>query len=144
MNVYQPEVIRALQKLWVSLPVRAPNDGESDPGQRQRDILEAYCEALSDCSSEAIWATVNKLRAGKIEEASKNFCPKAPELACYVRAEQLKMSASRRERQLPKPEINEHSPEHRAKMLSLLQKLSAAMRGDKEAQRDLEPWGWKR
>jgi len=144
MNVHtSPSVIKALQKLWVSLPVRAPNDGAEDPTQRQRDILESYCFALSEFSDEAIWATVDKLRAGKIEEASKNFCPKAPELASYVRAEQTRILASRRERQLPKPDLPAHDEEHRAKMLGLLRTLKRALAGDKEAQKTLEPWGWK-
>lgn len=91
-RVFSPAVIEALKALWVALPVRASNDGESgDPRERQMQILDTYCYALSEFSSEAIWNTVNNLRAGKIEEASKNFCPKAPELAVFVRNEQKRL-----------------------------------------------------
>lgn len=98
MTDYQPDVIRALQKLWVALPVRAPNDGEQDPSRRQREIMEVYCEALSEASSAAVWNTVSNLIAGKIEAASKNFCPRAPELAEYARAEQRRLDAANRPR----------------------------------------------
>ena len=150
-----PETIRALQKLWVALPVKAPNDGVSDPGERQRAILETYCEALSDCSPEAIGQTVRLLIAGKIDEASKSFCPKPPELATFVRAEQRKINAAKRERQLPPPQRdeNEHSSEHRMKMLGLLKTLNRALNGDREAQafldermaqRGVKHYGWRR
>lgn len=88
----EPSTIKALQALWVALPVRASNDGdEEDPRKRQMQILDAYCFALSEFTSDAVWNTVNALRAGKIEDASKNFCPKAPELASYVRSEQKRL-----------------------------------------------------
>lgn len=139
-----PETIRSLQKLWVALPVKAPNDGVSDPGERQRAILEAYCEALEDCSAEAIAQTVRLLIAGKIDKASKSFCPKPPELATFVRAEQRKISAARREKMLPAPEPQpEHSEEHRRKMQGLLKKLARAHCGDRQAQKELEQYGWR-
>ncbi len=91
-SAFRLATIEALKALWVALPVRASNDGESgDPRERQMQILDTYCFALSEFSSEAIWNTVNNLRCGKIEEASKNFCPKAPELAVYVRDEQKRL-----------------------------------------------------
>lgn len=62
----------------------------------QEGTLEDYCFALSDFSSEAVWNSVNNLRAGKIDEASKDFCPKAPKLAEYVRAEQRRLDAVNR------------------------------------------------
>lgn len=141
---YQPETIRSLQKLWVALPVKAPSDGLTDPGERQRAILETYCEALSDCSSEAVAQTVRLLIAGKIEEASKNFCPKPPELACFVRAEQRKIAMANQERRLPAPEpVPQMDYEHRMKMLNLISIWKRAWAGDRQAQRELEPWGWK-
>ncbi|AQS61762.2 hypothetical protein A8L48_22630 [Rhizobium rhizogenes] len=60
-----------------------------------------YCFALADCSAEAVYNTVNNLRAGKIEEASKSFCPKAPELAVLVRSEQARIDAVNRPKSIP-------------------------------------------
>lgn len=141
---WHPDTIRSLQKLWVALPVKAPNDGVSDPKQRQKDIMDAYCEALSDCSNEAVAQTVRLLIAGKIDEASKSFCPKPPELATFVRAEQRKINAARREKMLPAPEpASEFSEEHCVKMRGLVAKWKRAYAGDREAQKELAPWGWK-
>lgn len=46
---------------------------------------------------------------------------------------------------LPKPDDQPttHTPEHRERMLNLLDLLSRACRGDRAAQKALEPWGWK-
>lgn len=94
---FRPSTIESLKALWVALPLRASNDGDvGDPRERQMQILDTYCFALSEFSSEAIMNTVNNLRAGKIDEASKNFCPKAPELAVFVRAEQKRIDAVKR------------------------------------------------
>lgn len=105
----RPSTIEALKALWVALPVRASNDGiEANPRERQMAILDSYCFALSEFSNDAIWAAVNNLRAGKIEEASKNFCPKAPELAGYVRTEQARIDAMNRPKAIPyKPKPSE-------------------------------------
>jgi hypothetical protein len=140
--VLSPEIIRSLQKLWVALPVRAPNDGVSDPGERQRAILETYCEALEDCSAEAVAATVKLLIAGKIDDASKSFCPKPPELATYVREQHRKINAERRARALPEPAY-EHGPEHRAKMRHAFTMLSRSLQGDPEAKRYIEEKRWR-
>lgn len=142
VSQFSPETIRALQKLWVALPVKAPNDGVSDPGERQRAILEAYCEALADCSVEAINVTVRLLIAGRVDEASKSFCPKPPELATFVRAEQRKINAARRlpTPQEPEPEFSE---EHRAMMRGKFDLLKKALAGNKEAQKALVKHGWR-
>ena len=67
----------------------------------QEGTLEDYCFALSDFDSEAIWNTVNNLRSGKIEEASKDFCPKAPKLAEYVRSEQKRLDILKAPKAIP-------------------------------------------
>lgn len=82
--------------LWRALPVRGGTDPEG--------VLEDYQFALQDCSALAVENTVNALRAGKIEEASKDFCPKAPKLAEYARAEQRRLDAINR------PPAVEHKP----------------------------------
>lgn len=106
-SAFRPSTIEALKALWVALPVRASNDGETgDPRERQMQILDTYCFALSEFSSEAIMNTVNNLRAGKIEEASKSFCPKAPELAVYVRSEQKRLELLNSPRALPAPTVS--------------------------------------
>lgn len=102
---FRPSTIEALKSLWVALPVRASNDGaDGDPRERQMAILKLYCDVLSEFSETAIWNTVNNLRAGKIEEASKSFCPKAPELAVLVRSEQARIDAVNR------PKMISHQP----------------------------------
>lgn len=102
---FRPSTIEALKSLWVALPVRASNDGaDGDPRERQMAILTLYSDVLSEFSETAIWNTVNNLRAGKIEEASKSFCPKAPELAVLVRSEQARLDASNR------PKMVSHQP----------------------------------
>lgn len=99
---FRPSTIEALKALWVALPVRASNDGaDGDPRERQMSILSLYCDVLSEFSETAIWNTVNNLRAGKIEEASKSFCPKAPELAVLVRSEQARIDAVNRPKSIP-------------------------------------------
>lgn len=101
-QTYRPSTIEALKALWVALPAKASNDGaDGDPRERQRAILDAYCFALSEFSNDAIWNTINNLRTGKIEEASKHFCPKAPELAAYVRSEQARLNAINRPKAIP-------------------------------------------
>lgn len=104
---FRPSTIEALKSLWVALPVRASNDGaDGDPRERQMAILQLYCEVLSECSETAIWNTVNNLRAGKIEDASKSFCPKAPELASYVRSEQTRLDALNRPKSIAAQPVN--------------------------------------
>ena len=99
---FRPSPIEALKSLWVALPVRASNDGiDGDPRERQMAILSLYSDVLSEFSETAIWNTVNNLRAGKIEEASKSFCPKAPELAVMVRSEQARIDAVNRPKAIP-------------------------------------------
>lgn len=71
----------------------------------ERGTLEDYCFALSDFSNDAVWNTVNNLRRGVIEEASKDFCPKAPKLAEFVRSEQARLDAVGRLPTLPAPAI---------------------------------------
>lgn len=87
-KVFRPQVIEALTTLWRALPLRGVSD--------EAGVMDDYCYALSDCSSQAVWNTVNNLRSGKIEEASKDFCPKAPKLAEYVRFEQRRLDAINR------------------------------------------------
>ncbi len=94
---FRPSTIEALKSLWVALPVRASNDGaDGDPRERQMAILSLYADVLSEFSEAAICNTVNNLRSGKIEDASKSFCPKAPELAVLVRSEQSRLDAINR------------------------------------------------
>lgn len=90
---FRPPVIEALTVLWRALPPRGVTD--------ERGTMEDYCFALADCSAEAVFNTVNNLRAGKIEEASKSFCPKAPELAVLVRSEQARLDAVNRPKSIP-------------------------------------------
>lgn len=90
---FRPPVIEALTVLWRALPPRGVTD--------ERGTMEDYCFALADCSAEAVFNTVNNLRAGKIEEASKSFCPKAPELAVLVRSEQARLDAANRPKAIP-------------------------------------------
>lgn len=84
------QVIEALNTLWITLPLRGVTD--------ERGTLEGYGFALEGFSVEAIRNTVNMLRRGEIEEASKEWCPKAPKLAEYVRAEQSRIDALNRPR----------------------------------------------
>lgn len=90
---FRPPVIEALTVLWRALPPRGVTD--------ERGTLEDYCFALADFSAEAVFNTVNNLRAGKIEEASKSFCPKAPEFAVLVRSEQARLDAVNRPKSIP-------------------------------------------
>lgn len=90
---FRPQVIEALTVLWRALPPRGVTD--------ERGTMEDYCFALADCSAEAVYNTVNNLRAGKIDEASKSFCPKAPELAVLVRSEQARLDAVNRPKSIP-------------------------------------------
>ncbi|CAD0211211.1 hypothetical protein AGRHK599_LOCUS1237 [Rhizobium rhizogenes] len=90
---FRPQVIEALTVLWRALPPRGVTD--------ERGTMVDYCFALADCSAEAVYNTVNNLRAGKIEEASKSFCPKAPELAVLVRSEQARIDAVNRPKSIP-------------------------------------------
>ncbi|MDH2092690.1 hypothetical protein N5K21_28755 [Rhizobium pusense] len=90
---FRPQVIEALTVLWRALPPRGVTD--------ERGTMDDYCFALADCSAEAVYNTVNNLRAGKIEEASKSFCPKAPELAVLVRSEQARLDAVNRPKSIP-------------------------------------------
>lgn len=95
-NLYRPQVIEALQTLWRALPLRGVSD--------ERGTLEDYCFALSDFSADAVRNTVDNLRKGSIEDASRDFCPKAPRLADYVRSEQARLDAlSRPKAFLPSP-----------------------------------------
>lgn len=96
---FRPPVIECLQALWVSLPVKAPMDAkDNDAYERQAAILDAYCYALRSVSPEAIRNVVDALRDGRIKDASKRFCPTAPELATYARDEQARLDAINRPR----------------------------------------------
>ncbi len=54
-------------------------------------VLSDYHYALRNYSLRAVENVVAALRSGDIEEASKEFSPKAPKLAEYVRAEQRRL-----------------------------------------------------
>jgi hypothetical protein len=87
-SMRQETIEDQLQILWRTLRLRGVTD--------QTGTLEDYIFALNDCSVEALQTTVNNLRAGRIEEASKEFSPSAPKLAEYVRAEQRRLDAINR------------------------------------------------
>lgn len=146
-RTFRPTVIEELKRLWVALPVRSPeNMVNADPRERQLAILESYCRALSEFQPEAIRKTVDDLEAGRIEDASKDFCPKPPKLADLVRQEQRRQdlaAAEHRRRTVPRIESqNEYSPEYRAEMRYKLDLLAKMMRGDKEAKATLKAMGY--
>lgn len=74
--------------LWTTLPLRGVSD--------ERETMEAYGFALEPFSVEAIRNTVDYLRRGEIEDASKQWCPRPPELAVFVRSEQKRLDALNR------------------------------------------------
>lgn len=90
---YRPQIIEALTALWRTLPLRGVTD--------EHGVMEDYCFALRNFSEEAVANTVNALREGGIEGASKSFCPTAPQLADYVRAEQGRIDIMSRPRLAP-------------------------------------------
>ncbi len=113
MNVqthFRPPVIEALTTLWRALPPRGVTD--------ERGTMDDCCFALADCSAEAIINTVNNLRAGKIEDASKSFCPKAPELAVLVRSEQARIDAVNRPKAISYQPVNRPWVDHRERQIS--------------------------
>jgi hypothetical protein len=79
------QVLNALRTLWITLPLRGVTD--------EQGTLDAYGFALEPFSIEAIQNTINSLRRGEIEDASKQWCPRPPELASFVRAEQKRLEA---------------------------------------------------
>lgn len=87
-QAWQLQVIEQMNLLWNTLPLKSATD--------PRATLEAYGFALEGNSIEAIRNVINALRRGEIAEASKTFCPRAPELADMVRAEQRKIDATNR------------------------------------------------
>ncbi len=92
------QVIEALNLLWITLPLRGVTD--------ERGTLESYGFALEGNSVEAINNTVNMLRRGEIADASKEWCPKAPKLAEYVRDEQRRIDALNRPKYIPQQPIS--------------------------------------
>lgn len=116
---FRPSTIEALKSLWVALPLKAPKDGEDgDPRERQMAILSLYADVLSEFSETAIWNTVNNLRSGKIEDASKSFCPKAPELAVLVRSEQARLEAVNRPRAISYQPVERPWVDHRERQIN--------------------------
>lgn len=108
-NMRQEAIEDHLLLLWRTLPLRGVTD--------QEGTLADYQFALSDCSAQAVENTVNALRAGLIEDASKDFCPKAPKLAEYARAEQRRLEAINR------PRMVSHRPvEHEFKDWRVIQR----------------------
>jgi hypothetical protein len=107
----KPSVIEALRTLWVALPLKAAGDDGSDPRERQMAILDTYCFALREFSPQAVGSVVDALRDGRIKDASKRFCPTAPELATYVREEQSRLDAINRPRMVSyKPPASDLRP----------------------------------
>jgi len=82
------QVLNALRTLWITLPLKGVTD--------EQGTLDAYGFALEPFSIEAIQNTVNSLRRGEIEDASKQWCPRPPELAAFVRTEQKRLDALNR------------------------------------------------
>lgn len=141
-HTFRPTVIEELRRLWVALPVRAPEGmAGADPRERQVAILESYCRALAEFTQEAIRKTVDDLEAGRIEDASKDFCPKPPKLAELVRAEQRRQdlaNAEARRKSAPRIEHRaEYSDEHREEMLFKISLWRKSTYGDREALRTL-------
>lgn len=87
------QALSALRTLWITLPLRGVTD--------EQGTLDAYGFALEPFSIEAIGNTVNMLRRGEIKEASKEWCPKPPQLAEYVRSEQARLDAANRPKAIP-------------------------------------------
>lgn len=75
-------------------------------------------------------ATVNNLRRGLIEEASKDFSPRAPKLAEYVRAEQARLDALRRPKALPYAPVHKEFQRHNERQ--------------RRETKELERQGWKK
>lgn len=85
---WQMQALNALRTLWITLPLRGITD--------EQGTLDAYGFALEPFSIEAIQNTINALRRGEVEGASTQWCPRPPELASYVRAEQKRLDALNR------------------------------------------------
>lgn len=131
------ETMRALTVLWRTLPLRGVTD--------ERGTMEDYCEALREFSNAAIWNVVFALRDGTIEGASDEWSPRAPKLARWVREEQSRLDnladlERRKSAKLIDQEryrAEEHSAEHRVRMLGQWNLLMRSMHGDRTATEEL-------
>lgn len=88
VNMREQAIEDQLHILWRTLPFRGGTDLEG--------TLSDFQFALQDVSVRAVENIVAALRAGLIEDASRDFCPKAPKLADYARAEQRRLDAVNR------------------------------------------------
>lgn len=88
VNMREQAIEDQLHILWRTLPFRAGTDLEG--------TLSDFQFALQDVSVRAVENVVAALRSGLIDDASRDFCPKAPKLADYARAEQRRLDAVNR------------------------------------------------
>lgn len=82
---------------------------------------------------------------GEVADHKGTRLPTSAEFGKECRSNHRAIEAARnRKIALSKPEERfEHSYEHRMKMLRLFETLKKALAGSKQAQKELEPWGWK-
>lgn len=105
--------------------------------------IRAYEIAADGCSDDAIQRTAGLFIRGEVKEHKASRLPTSAEFGKECRSNHSAIQAAKNRRpQIAAPEP-EYPIEHRERMAGLLRKLNRAMCGDRQAQKELEPWGWK-
>lgn len=119
-------------------------------------VFSAKSETYSSWLKAAMWEVAaqrpgkvsgRRFIQGEVADHKAGRLPTVAEFAKECRSAHAELDArdwARNRKALPAPEQGPAmSEEHRAKMLSLISTWKRAWAGDRQARRDLEPWGWK-
>lgn len=109
-------------------------------------LIRTYAISVHGIREDAIRETCGRYIRGDVEGHKRGRSPTTDLFSAECRswANVLKANENRKVKRLEKPEETyEHSYEHRMKMIALFGKLKRALAGDRQAQKELEPYGWK-
>lgn len=108
--------------------------------------IRAYALAAHGNRADAVESACARFIRGEVDGHKASRCPTVAEFAKECRSEHSRITAMENRRPaLPKPEEErvQHSWDHRVKMIALFDKLKLALKGDKDAQRELVKYKWK-
>lgn len=111
--------------------------------------IRSYHIAADGCREDAVRLASRRFIQGDVSGHKSGYLPTVAEFAKECRAAVAELDArdwAKSRKALPPPtsqEASVNTPEHRAKMYGLITKWKRAMAGDRQAQEELRPWGWK-
>lgn len=137
----QPKTLQAITAMITGLGI--PNGTDPDI------LIRTYSIAVNGIREDAIIETCGRFIRGEVEGFKRGRCPTTDVFTQECRAWAKTIEAREWRAQHKKladqseARRQDHSEEHKQKMIGLFDHLRKAIAGSKESQRILEPHGWK-